>query len=101
VLSSAKRRMAMLERSIPIPMTAERFMARVEEFSRLTGASSDDAFQSIAASLSASDLHRLADEFTEIACGDDMEARAEVMRLARTMAFGTDGSPEGGAGATE
>jgi hypothetical protein len=45
MLSSAKRRMSALERSIHLPLTADRFLARVEEVIRLTGASSNEAFR--------------------------------------------------------
>jgi hypothetical protein len=51
-----------------------------------------DAFHSLAASLSEPDLDRLVEEFMELACGDDMAARDEVMRLAAIEAAGTDGS---------
>ena len=73
-------------------MTPERFLARTEELSRLTGTSYDDAFHSLAASLSEPDLDRLVEEFMQLACGDDMAARDEVMRLAVIKAAGTDGS---------
>jgi hypothetical protein len=46
-------------------MTPERFLARAEELSRLTGTSYDDAFHSLAASLSEPDLDRLAEEFMQ------------------------------------
>jgi len=82
MLSGTKRRMANLERSIQVPMTPEGFLTRVEELSRLTGVSSDEAFDSVVVSLNPQDLDRLAEEFTQRACGDDVEKRAEVMRLA-------------------
>jgi hypothetical protein len=44
MLSSTKRRMSVLERSIQIPITAEIFVARVQERARLTGASFEEAF---------------------------------------------------------
>ena len=90
MLSGIKRRMSILERPIQLPITAERFLARVEELSRLTGVSSDETFQSLMASLSEPDLDRLAEKFMQLACGDDMEARDEVMRLAVTRATSTD-----------
>jgi hypothetical protein len=62
------------------------------ELSRLTGTSYDDAFHSLAASLSEPDLDRLVEEFIQLACGDDMAARDEIMRLAAIEAAGTDGS---------
>jgi len=56
MLSSAKRRMLVLERSIHLPITAARFLSLVEERVRLTGASFDDASQSLIVSLSDQDL---------------------------------------------
>lgn len=47
MLSSTKRRMSVLERSIQIPITAEIFLARAEERARLTGASFEEAFRSL------------------------------------------------------
>jgi hypothetical protein len=89
MLSSTKRRISTLERSIQVPMTAERFLARVEEFSRLTSATPDEAFQSVASSLDQPALDRLAEEFMQLACGDDLAAREEITRLATIMAAGT------------
>jgi hypothetical protein len=90
MLSSAKRRMSALERSIHLPITADRFLARVEEVIRLTGASSDEAFRLQMAPLSEHELEHLIEEFLERACGDDMEARNEVMRKADIRAASTD-----------
>jgi hypothetical protein len=74
MLASTKRRMSILERSIQIPLTVERAMAQVQERVRLTGASCEDAFQSLIRSLSVEDLDRLAEEFTELGFGDETEA---------------------------
>jgi hypothetical protein len=86
MLHGAKRRISALERSIALPVTAERFLASVQERVRLTGASFEEAGQSLLASLSVETLDRLADELLQLACGDDMEARNEVMRRAEEMA---------------
>jgi hypothetical protein len=53
MLSTAKRRIVVLERSIHIPMTGERFFDSVQERVRLTGASFHDATQSLFPSWSA------------------------------------------------
>jgi len=82
MLSNTKRRMSVLERSIQIPITAEILLARAEERARLTGASLDEAFQSLIASVATRDLERVGEEFMQLTCGDDMEARNEVMRRA-------------------
>ncbi len=56
MLLSAKRRLAMLERSTELPLTVECFLARVKEHVRLTGASLDEAFRSLLVSLSDENL---------------------------------------------
>jgi hypothetical protein len=80
MLNSAKRRISVLERSIPLPITADRIMASAQERVRLTGASLDDALQSLMVSLSAEDLNRLVEEFLQNAYGDDVEAKEEAKR---------------------
>jgi hypothetical protein len=47
MLSSTKRRISLLERSIELPITAERFLASVQDRVRFTGESLDDAFRSL------------------------------------------------------
>jgi hypothetical protein len=69
MLSSAKRRMLVLERSIHLPITAERYLTLVEERVRLTGASHDDASQSVLVSLSDQDLDCLIKELEQRALG--------------------------------
>ena len=64
MLSSTKRRMSVLERSIQIPITAEIVLARAEERARLTGASFEEALQSLIVSLSNRDLECVAADFT-------------------------------------
>ena len=51
MLQGTKRRLAMLERSIELPLTAERVLALVEERVRLTGASRNDVIDAMAASM--------------------------------------------------
>ena len=80
MLSSTKRRMAVLERSIQIPITAKILLARAEERVRLTGASFDEALQSLIPSLTTLDLECIAEEFLERTVGDDMEARESLRR---------------------
>ncbi len=58
-----------------MPLTVERGLALVQERVRLTGASFEDACQSVLRSLSARDMDRLAEEFTLLGFGDEMEAR--------------------------
>ena len=65
MLSSTKRRISLLERSIELPMTAERFLASVQEYVRLTGADSDEARQLLRVSLSDENLGRLGEELVQ------------------------------------
>jgi hypothetical protein len=51
MLQSAKRRLAMLKRSIELPLSAERVLALVEERVRFTGASRNDVIDAMAASM--------------------------------------------------
>ena len=78
--------MSVLERSIQFPMTADGFMARIEEVVRLTGVSTDEASQSLIASLGARDLERLLEELLEQEFGDDIAAREEFRRVAEKQA---------------
>jgi hypothetical protein len=80
MLNNAKRRISVLERSIPLPITADRIMASAQERVRLTGASLDDALHSLMVSLSVEDLNRLVEEFLQNAYGDDVEAKEEAKR---------------------
>jgi hypothetical protein len=82
--------MAVLERSIQIPITAKILMARAEERVQLTGASIEEAFQSLIPSLSTRDLECVLEEFMQLAFGDDMEARNEAMRRAMMTDAGSD-----------
>ena len=68
MLSSTKRRISVLECSIPIPITADVLLTRAQERARLTGATFEEAFQSLIPSLSTLDLERLADEFLQLTC---------------------------------
>jgi hypothetical protein len=87
MLNSAKRRISILERSIELPMTAERFFASVQERARLTGASLDDAFRSLLVSLSDENLERIVEELTK-RYGDLAPCNAAVQTAEeRTPAF--------------
>ena len=61
MLQGTKRRLAMLERSIELPLTAERVLALVEERVRLTGASRNDVIDAMAASMTSEKRHRVID----------------------------------------
>jgi len=63
--SGAKHRMSILERSIELPLTAERFLASVQERVRHTGMSAIHAFRSLITSLSNENLDRLETELAK------------------------------------
>ena len=67
MLSSTKRRMSVLERSIRIPITTDILLARAEERARLKGASFEDALQSLVPSLRDRDLECVAEELMQLA----------------------------------
>jgi hypothetical protein len=75
MLSSTKRRIALLERSIELPITAERFWASVQERVRFTGESLDEAFRSLLVSLSVENLDRLEEELVQRAIATTQRKR--------------------------
>jgi hypothetical protein len=80
-----ERRLARIKASIPVPMTAERFLA---EANRLAGRLGDvgSAMAKITQHLSDAELESLAEEFGEIAFGSDTAARDAVKRKALAAA---------------
>ena len=65
MLHSSKLTISFLERSIELPITAERFLASVQERVRLTGVSLDEAFRSLLIPLSVENLDRLEEELMQ------------------------------------
>ena len=85
MLSSAKRRISLLERSIELPMTFERFKSLIEERMRLTGMGVEEASQSLIDSLSVENLGRLEKELMQV-FGDELEASVDAPRNASMTA---------------
>jgi len=83
MLSSAKRRISLLERSIELPMTFERFKSLIEERMRLTGISVEEACESLISTLGVENLDRLEKELIQV-FGDDVEASDDAARNAAT-----------------
>jgi hypothetical protein len=77
MLSSTKRRISLLERSIQLPMTAERFAALVEERMRFTGMSVEEASKSVIGSLSLENLDRIEKELSQRVFDNDLQASDE------------------------
>jgi hypothetical protein len=80
MLRSLKGRIAVLERSIPVPLTAAIFSARVDKHAHQTGESWDTAFQSLISKVSDDELDRLATGFERMTFGDDIAARDAAKR---------------------
>jgi hypothetical protein len=79
MLQGTKRRLAMLERSIELPLTAERVLALVEERVRLTGASRNDVIDAMAASMTSEKRHRVIDVLVLKAFKGNVEAAATTL----------------------
>lgn len=88
MLSSTKRRISVLERSIQLPMTAERFLASVQDSVRLSGASLEKVFRSSLSSLSDENLDRLEEEVIQrlVAGGVDIEPVEHAANGIRSVA---------------
>jgi hypothetical protein len=80
MLRGVRRRISHLEESIPLAITAERFLARAHGYARRAGGSVESAIATIAQELSDSELHSLTDEFEQIAFGSDIAARDAAKR---------------------
>ena len=80
MLSSTKRRMAVLERSIELPITADRFLRSVEDRMRLTGVNFDDAARSVMAPFSVQKLDSLVEDLLDSVFGADEHAKQEWRR---------------------
>jgi hypothetical protein len=80
MLSSANRRISILERSIQLPMTAERFAALVEDHMRLTGVNFEEAMDTVMRPFSIEKLDSLIDQLLDIAFGANSSAKDEWRR---------------------
>jgi len=70
MLSSTKRRILLLERSIELPITADRFLASVQDRIRFTSESLAEAFRSLLFPLSIENLNRREEEIMQrCSCG--------------------------------
>ena len=76
--------MAVLERSIQLPITADIFLTRAQERARLTGASFEEAIQSLIVSLTTRDLECVGEEFMQRSFGNNTEAREAFKRKITT-----------------
>jgi len=91
MLHSVRRRISNLEESIPIPISAERFLSRAHEHARRAGVSVQAAIGTLGHDLSDSELDSLTAEFEQLAFGADTVAR-DAARHRASMAA-DQGSP--------
>src|ERR1700689_3361918 len=87
MLRSFGRRLSRLEESIPLPLTAERFLARAYQQARRAGSSYDSAVQVLARDLSDDELGSVTAEFEHMLYGSDTAAR-DAARQATLAAAG-------------
>src|SRR5271154_1597929 len=80
MLRSIERRISNLEASIPVPLTAERFVARANQHARRFGANVPSAIETLVKDLRDSELASLAVEFEEIVFGSVTTARDAAKR---------------------
>jgi hypothetical protein len=89
MLHSIRRRLARVEESLPVPVTAERFYARARLHAKRIGGSVEDAIATLAKDLSDSELDSIAAEFERLAFGSDTAARDAAKR----EVFAAEGYP--------
>jgi hypothetical protein len=75
-----EKRLARLEESVPLPLTAERFVACASQHARRSGVSTSSAMDTLVKGLSDSELDSLAAEFEQIVFGSDTAARDAAKR---------------------
>ena len=80
MLRSIRRRLARVEESLPLPMTAERFMARTHQLAMRTGRSLGDSMDKLIKNLSDKELESLIPEVEQMAFGSDTAARDAAKR---------------------
>ena len=80
MLRGVRRRLAHLEESIPIPLTAERFLIRANIRATRTGGGLGSAITTLLGDLSDNELDSLQAEFEQAVFGSDTEARDKARR---------------------
>lgn len=80
MLRTLNRRLTRVEDTIPLFLTLERFVTRVEQRMKRTGESFDSAIEKLLQDLSKEELQVLAKEGERAAFGSDTAARDEAKR---------------------
>ena len=80
MLNTIKRRLSRVEEFLPLPITVERFYARVQRRARRKGESFGSAMTDVLREVGDSELDFLAAELERIAFGSDTAARDAAKR---------------------
>ncbi len=80
MLRGIEKRLSHLEASIPLPINAERFIARARRRARRTGKNVEASMAAVAQELSDAELESVAAEFEHIVFGSDTAARDAAKR---------------------
>ncbi len=75
-----KRRLAQIEELMPLPINAERFVARARRRARRTGKNVEASMAAVAQELSDAELESVAAELEKIVFGSDTAARDAAKR---------------------
>jgi hypothetical protein len=90
MLEKTKRRLTTLERSIELPITAERFMTSVNDHMRLMGVNMEDAVRFVAKPFSAEKLDGVVEKLLNAAFGANTDAKEEWLRRRNAEKRATD-----------
>lgn len=90
MLRGLERRLARIEESDLLPVTAERFLARARRLAKRNGGDLGSAMAKLAQELTDAELEAAAAEFEQIVFGSDTAARDAAKRAA----FAEAGCPE-------
>lgn len=86
MLHSIRRRLSRVEESLPLPITADRFQARVHRLAKCNSGNFDSARADLLKNLSDGELDSLTAELEQIAFGSDTAARDAAKREALAAA---------------
>jgi hypothetical protein len=86
MLRGLEHRLARIEASIPVPVTAAHFLARARQHARRTGVDVESAIATLAKDLSDAELDSITAEFEQVAFGSDTAARDAAKREALAAA---------------
>ena len=80
MLSSIRRRLSRVEEFLPLPLTAERFYTRAQQYAKHKGVSVGDAMTNLLKDVSDGELESLEAEYEQMAFAADTAARDAAKR---------------------